>query len=1332
MERLFSCFRQNLADFNQFLQKESAYPLSSVQAGIYSYCTIHPESESYFVQAVCDLQGTIHVDQLKKACEQLVQANDIYRARFYSTHGVILQSADAEVTTPFQVKNWASAGDGDKYERVIHFLNSDRQTVFHLAKSPLLRFTLIQLAEHRYKLIASFHHIIMDGWSFYLAFKQLLNYYIGNTTDFSSNTFYSEYIKSLPYLSKAAETKDFWINYIDKESLSTRLNFHKQYETGITYKELPHVKETLLLPSELTNRLREFASHHQVTLNAIIQSAFAISLSEYSNQSKVSYAIASSGRGAVQKLHHVIGPVISTLPCAVAIDTSITMLELIQQMQKNIITLQQHEHASSLVIAKHLSVDPKNLFEYLFVYENYPTSELICDDFFVEQIEIIERTQYPLTFYVLDDQHIRLQVQYDSHCFISADLQLFLQSLMHQLELMISHPHEFVSTFYMRAIMDNDKEMNKQLIRQDECGDKATDVSILMQQSAQQNGSSAAIIFEDYTLSYDELFNRAQKLQYHLVQYYPVQTVVGILLERSPEYIIAILASLHANCIFVPLDASFPDERLAVMVKQAGINVIITDSRLMRPGLSVDTVILDMLDWSELKTENKVIAYSSQDLAYILFTSGSTGNPKGVTISRGAIAAILKSVAESFTLPESLIVMGISSFIFDISLIDILLPLTRQGTLLLTNTQEQMDAHQQKKYASYYHVNFMQATPTMWKILLDSNWQPPKDFILISTGEALPSDLRDTLISYHCQIWNLYGPTETTIWATGLLLNKTRSQYQPASCIGLPLAGVDCYVMDAQCRPVKPGIVGELYIGGVGLAKDYVNAPEQTQRQFIYHPDIPGMRLYKTADYVRFTPHFGLEYKGRVDTQVKIHGRRIELEEIETILMKEEHVSFAITVVAGELLSKKIVAFICLADRQLKKIFDVEQLKQSLKNKLPGFMIPSHIEVLDEIPLTSTNKVDRKMLQSLAASLKLKHRVIIEPSNDIQIQLRQLWSETLSIPENNISIDDDYFLLGGNSISAITLSVAIEQSFSIYYPIHYVIERSILSVQAEKIAAQNMKYKTKNVYQEHEILNDLNLPLVPIKTDHHQQNIFLIHPIGGTIFRYMPLARYLGEHYNVYGIQDPGIEAQSYLFDSLESLSSHYLQVIQAHQPHGPYLIGGASYGGNVSIEIARQLYEQGINDVYILSFDAWALYPAMANNNRDWFENNIKGQAAELRQMLPNEIALPELLLDLTWQRQQLIVHYAAQKRPYNLALFKSNTLTPVLEPIQEEYNHWRDFCELPVHKYDVPGDHLSILNEPNVPVLYRAILDYLQRQSLFYGLGKNGSKERGEAVSP
>ena len=291
------------------------------------------------------------------------------------------------------------------------------------------------------------------------------------------------------------------------------------------------------------------------------------------------------------------------------------------------------------------------------------------------------------------------------------------------------------------------------------------------------------------------------------------------------------------------------------------------------------------------------------------------------------------------------------------------------------------------------------------------------------------------------------------------------------------------------------------------------------------------------------------------------------------------------------------------------------------------------------------------------------------------------------------------------------------------------IENPTLSAQAEKIIAQSVKYKTKNVYHEHDILNDLILPLVPIKTGHHKQNIFLIHPIGGTVFRYMSLARYLGEHYNVYGIQDPGIEAQSYLFDSLESLSLHYLNVIQAHQPHGPYIIGGASYGGNVSIEIARQLYDKGINEVYILSCDAWALYPAMANNNRDWFENNIKRQAADLRQMLPSEITLPELLLDLTWQRQQLIVQYKVQKRPYNLALFKASTLTPVLEPIQEEYNHWRDFGELPISKYDVPGDHESMLNEPNASFLYRAILDYLNKNSLFFG--PNGIKKKMDEVS-
>ncbi len=1307
-----------LNSFNSFLIETSRffennyYQLSPVQEGIYTYSKIHPETEAYLVQAVIDINGNVDINRLKKSCNKLYHSVDILRAGFESENGVLMQKVHRAIEIPL---NFRKGLKSNIQYKLTDFVKADRQMIFDLSASPLIRFSLIQLSNKHYKFIVSFHHIILDGWSLYLTLDLLFKFYDKRIQNLSKNTFYTHYIKSLNRLSTKSNDADFWKNYLKKDYLPTQLNFQKAFSVAPQHKELPTLKHNITISDDSFNKIKQICQLNNLTTNVFFQFIWAISLSEYANSRYVCYGLISSGRRSITNSQNIIGPLISTLPISVEIDPCNTTDLFMKSLQENILKLQDYEHANILDISKHMGINPNSLFEYLFVYENYPTKNLSTIDFEVSNIDIIERTQYKITLYAIETDSIDIKFQYDPLYFEQDDMDLFFQSFENMIDTTIKHFQSKISDYYAKPTVEEKKRIEIYLLRKKFFNfSSQEDIFGLLRKNMGTMGGSPAIIYDNKVLNFTELSSRVNDISIYLQTHYSEQSIIGILLPRSDEYIIAILALLNVNIIFVPLDITLPEERLNFMVKKASIQAVVTKSDLNVKFLHTNFIYLDRLP------ENKghfvcEASYSGDDVAYILFTSGSTGEPKGVAIQRASINAVISSVLNTLSISQPVRSIGLSSLIFDISLIDIFLPLLSKGALVLCSETERKDVNCIKTFIDNYKINFVQATPSFWEILLNAGLKLNTHTTLISTGEALPNSLAEKLVTNGGGVlWNFYGPTETTIWATGLEV-KHHNNITNNSEIGLPLPGVDCYIMDDNLQIVKEGMIGELYIGGVGVGLNYVNAPDITNKNFIPNPFIRSEKLYKTGDLVRFTQHFGVQYKGRRDNQVKIYGKRIELSEIEKNINIYSNICTSTVILTNnDTHDKKLVAFVVLNKSSGRNIFNQDDLKKFLKTKLPDYMIPNNILLIDKIPLTSTQKTDIKALKNLVKNYIPQETTILEPRNTLESKLRAIWANVLSLTEKHIGVTDDFFLLGGNSLTSIKLSVAIEKEFSTYFSIRYVMEHSTIKEQAKKIQSQKKKYKTKSIYSEHTILDNLESPLITLSNEGHQHNIYFIHPIGGTVFRYLPLTRYLGQHFNIYGIQDPGLEAQAYLFNTFEALAKHYLKIIRAHQAKPPYIIGGASYGGNVSIEIAKSLQDQGIDDVYILSFDAWASYPAMVNNNREWFEMNINRQFNELKTMLPNNTKIPELLLDLRWQRQQLVAHYQAERRPYHLALFKADTLSPVLEPIQEKYNQWRDYCELPIYRYLVPGDHETLLNDPNANVLYQGITDCLKKWGL------------------
>jgi len=460
----------------------------------------------------------------------------------------------------------------------------------------------------------------------------------------------------------------------------------------------------------------------------------------------------------------------------------------------------------------------------------------------------------------------------------------------------------------------------------------------LIEHQAERTPNATALIFEREELSYRELNARANRLAHYLRRFgVGPDKLVGICMDRSVEMVVALLGILKAGGAYVPLDPSYPKDRLTFMVQDSELKILVTQGILQREwsGSPVELICIDR-DWPLIARErpdNPPSVSTSQDLAYVIYTSGSTGNPKGVQITHRNLVNFVSSIKERPTITERDILLAVTTISFDIAGLELYVPLSVGARIVLASRQMTMDGQELVRSLERERVTVMQATPITWRLMIDSGWKGKADLKILCGGEALSRGLADKLLERAASVWNMYGPTETTIWST-------LSQVMPGSeliDIGKPIANTEAYILDSSLQPVPVGITGELYIGGDGLARGYLGRPELTAERFVPHPFRVGLRLYRTGDLARFRPDGAIECLGRTDHQVKIRGFRIELGDIECALRQHETIREAV-VIAGEDVrgDRRLIGYLVLEDR----LTSLADIRNFLRQKLPAFMIP--------------------------------------------------------------------------------------------------------------------------------------------------------------------------------------------------------------------------------------------------------------------------------------------------------------------------------------------------------------------------------------------------------
>ena len=693
----------------------------------------------------------------------------------------------------------------------------------------------------------------------------------------------------------------------------------------------------------------------------------------------------------------------------------------------------------------------------------------------------------------------------------------------------------------------------------------------LFERSADRDPDRTALVLGDRSLTFRELDRRANRIA-HLLREMgagPGQRV-GVCLERSPDMVAVLLAVLKSGAAYVPLDPAYPADRIGYVFADAAAEVLVTDNRLAGKLGAIPCPTLS-LDGDAEKLESQphtrpVPLAGPTDLAYLIYTSGSLGRPKGVQIEHRAAVNFVKAMAERPGLGSDDVMLAVTTVAFDIAVLELFLPMYVGAKVVLASAETARDPDALQHALSQFSVTAMQATPATWSMLLEAGWLGLPQLKILCGGEAMSHDLADALLPRCAELWNMYGPTETTVWSTCHRIENASDVH-----IGKPIANTQVYVVNECLQPQPIGVPGELMIGGHGLARGYFGRPELTAEKFIASPFKDGERLYRTGDLARFRDDGNVECLGRLDFQVKIRGFRVEPGEIESVLVDQPGIEQAVAVATDDTHGdKSLVAYVRAAEGTP---FDEGALRGILKTVLPQYMVPARVVALEAFPLTPNGKVDRQALprpDSRPTGCGVEDEL---PEGDIEVGLEVLLKGILGV--RRVHRHDNLFDIGGTSLLAVSYFNEIHKKYGVRLPVSTLLHTGSIAQLAVEIEKRNGSGKEARC-------------LVPIQIEGSQPKFFCVHGAGGNVLFYRDLSRRLGNDFPFYGLQARGLDGASEPLSSVEEMAQAYIEEMKVVQASGPYCLGGYCLGGAIAYEMARLLEQQGDDVALLALFDTY------------------------------------------------------------------------------------------------------------------------------------------------
>ena len=1344
--RMVPLFKQEIADSLGIpvSRIERLSPLTPTQRDIYLDYMIDPDTTLYSVAGSVDLGTELDNDLWHQAVSMVVKQDDILRTRFCFYKHEPLQFIDRECPVHFEFIDLTDTLANNFEEKVI------KEKIFvkyDINNNQLYNNILIKYPNGHYTAIIAVCHILFEGYSGKLLFERVGSVYEtlsqGQTCEQKKPPSFYDYIPDSLNSFDSKEILQYWHN-----SLNNVAAFEFQTKTDGENKRR---YQTVSVPRDHLEKIKIYCKSKGYNFAVYFRSLYGILLSRYFDgaEDSVVYELLSS-RTRVQM--RALGCFYQVLPLLffrklLASNASVShYFDYIKNYRKQLGSLQNISMFLQRRILKqeHLKFF-YNFYNFIgvkFLGKTLPMH--VYDSFADDQTHFIVK-------HIGDT--LELTLHYNENFFSDLNFLERILSLSKQITSGCTHFHE----------IDILLETERQQIA--EWNDTRTEypkdkyIHHLFEEQTKKRPDLVALVFEDEQITYGELNIRANQLA-HYLQTLGVgpEVMVGICVERSLEMVIGLMGILKAGGAYVPLDPAYPKDRLAFMLEDAKLSVVLTQEKLLPVLTEINerksyannpTLICLDTDWdaiSQESKENPISGVTSENLAYVIYTSGSTGKPKGVLVCHNNVVRLFTATQEWYHFNENDVWTLFHSYAFDFSVWELWGALIYGGRLVVVPYLTSRSPQDFYKLLCTEQVTVLNQTPAMFRQVIQAEEILGTDEnlnlrLIIFGGEALDLQSLKLWFERHGdqspKLVNMYGITETTVHVTYRPLTMA-DMNSKASMIGSPIPDLQIFILNKSMQSVPIGIPGEMYVGGAGLARGYLNRPNLTAERFITNPfsDKSEARLYKTGDLARYLPNSDIEYLGRIDHQIQIRGFRVELGEIETVLSQHPDVRETVIITRDDQSgNQQLIAYIVPRGNQSPS---TNTLRQFLKKKLPEYMIPSAFVELNKIPLTPNGKTDRRALPAPDTRSSLEEGCIA-PRNPLEMQLAQIWENILKV--RPIGAVDNFFNLGGHSLLAVRLLSEIQQKFGQNLPLSIFFQTPTI----EQLA-NILRIKTDN--------SQAWSPLVPIQSNGSKQPFFCVPGQGGNVVYLYNLARHIGSDQPFFSFQALGLDGESEPHTRIEDMASCYIEEMQAVQPSGPYNLSGHSFGAFVAFEMARQLQSQGQTVDFLAILDIPAVLPRnhpikVERDNAQWLfdiARVIEGLSGKALGILYESLAPLDWNQQLNFLKERMEIANllpsgakTAQVRGIvqviktaELALSRYEpqtgyanqiTLFRTAKPMQDKYGifnndpndetwGWSQLSTKPVKVIHLPGDHGTLMNEPDVEALAEALAEALSRR--------------------
>lgn len=1311
-------------------------PLSYNQQGLWVLSQLMPETGLYQIPKALRLTGRLNLAALQQALDFIVARHEALRTTFATVDGVPMQVIADAFPLEMPLRDLSEMPESDREKEAQRILDSEARRPFDLANEPLIRGLLMRLSEEEHILLVTTHHIVTDGWSMGIFHRELMELYeafaAGRPSPLAElqiqypdyAVWHRDWFKGSVYDSQLAYWKRRFATLppaLELPADHTRPNFQ-------AYKAYRGEQQTLRLSRELTRKVNDFCRAEEVTPFMTLLAAFKVLLHRYTGEEDIVVGSPIAGR-CMSETEPLIGLFVNVLALRASLSGNPTFRDLLARVKETALGGYANQDLPFETLVRELQPDrtlgQNPIFQVMFVLQNEPIPPLEFGGLKVSHVQVENvTTNFDLTLDIVerDDQYL-IKFECNADLFEPETITRMMGHLEMLIAGIIDNPAQRISELAMLT-----PDERRQLLV--EWADTKTEypadkcVHELFEERVSRTPDAIAVVFEGEQLTYGELNRRANRLANYLrILGVGADTLVGVYMERSAQLVMALLGIIKAGGAYLPLDLSYPKERMAFMLADAHAPLLLTERKLLSGLPETEAAIICLDDsaepLSEFSNQTPANVTTTENLIYVIYTSGSTGSPKGVSVTHRAVNRLIFNTNYVDVTPADRIAQASNSS-FDAATFEIwgallhgaqLIGIPRNVTLSPKLFAEEIQRQQ---------ISIMFLTTALFnQIARDAPQAFSSMRQLMFGGEAVdPASVREILAHGGPQrLVHVYGPTESTTFATAHLIESV-----PAAAttipIGRPISNTQTFVLDTNLSPVPIGVPGELYLGGDGLARDYFNRPELTAEKFIHKPwSRNGARLYKTGDIVRYRSDGSIEFVGRRDHQVKIRGFRIELGEIEAALAEHKDVSECVVIVIrDDFGDNRLVAYFSPAKEGDTTI---DGLRDFLKQKLPDYMVPATFIPLDSLPLSPNGKVDRRALPAPELTQTNVKSGFVAARDKLELKLTKIWESVL--PVRSIGIDDNFFELGGHSLLAVRLFALIEESFDRNLPLATLFQAPTIRELANVMRAGSWPEPWSS--------------LVVIQGQGKRTPFFCVHASGGNVLEYHDLARLLGPDQPFYGLQAKGLNGKDEPHTTIKEMAAHYIKEMREVQPEGPYLIGGRSSGGTIAFEMACQLNASGeavallaLLDVYPAGY--FKLLPT-GNDLRARMQRraqNIKSHLKNLGQLGFTEKFV--YLFDKLKYAPAKIKH-KVYRRVYKLYQRIGRPLPAVLKNIEElnflatrDYlpqtysgratlfsatdmsasydveDGWRKLvAELDVHQ--IPGNHLDIIKEPHVRVL-------------------------------